>query len=149
MKTYGGLEVHIHVFLTSALVGGEWSASFLCRFSPGESAPGTRGIGGWVVSRAGLDVMEKILDHTGTRTPNPGRPLLCQSLYWLRYHTLRKLKLKWLHVRVDILSAVVMKRIMPCSPLDVSRLSEINVTATFRLNKPRKNPEASLLPASC
>jgi hypothetical protein len=25
MKTYGGVEVHTHVFLTSALVGGEWS----------------------------------------------------------------------------------------------------------------------------
>jgi hypothetical protein len=29
MKTYGGVDVQIHVFLTSALVGGEWSASRL------------------------------------------------------------------------------------------------------------------------
>jgi hypothetical protein len=27
MKTYGGVEVYIHIFLTSALAGGEWSAS--------------------------------------------------------------------------------------------------------------------------
>jgi hypothetical protein len=27
MKTYGGVDVQIHIFLTSALVGGEWSAS--------------------------------------------------------------------------------------------------------------------------
>jgi hypothetical protein len=27
MKMYGGLDVYIHIFLTSALAGGEWSAS--------------------------------------------------------------------------------------------------------------------------
>jgi hypothetical protein len=27
MKVYGGVDVYIHIFLTSALVGGEWSAS--------------------------------------------------------------------------------------------------------------------------
>jgi hypothetical protein len=27
MKAYGGVDVWIHVFLTSALIGGEWSAS--------------------------------------------------------------------------------------------------------------------------
>jgi hypothetical protein len=35
-------------FLNSALVGGEWSASRPGRFTPGESAPGTHSIGGWV-----------------------------------------------------------------------------------------------------
>jgi hypothetical protein len=29
MKTYGGVDVWVHVFLTSALVGGELSASRL------------------------------------------------------------------------------------------------------------------------
>jgi hypothetical protein len=48
MNTYGGVDVQIHVFLTSALVGGEWSASRLCRFTPGY-----QWIGGWV------DDMEK------------------------------------------------------------------------------------------
>jgi hypothetical protein len=43
----------------SALVGGEWSASRPCRFTPGERAPGTHFIGGWVDPRAGLDDMEK------------------------------------------------------------------------------------------
>jgi hypothetical protein len=58
MKAYGGVDVWIHIFLTSALVGGEWSASRPCRFNPGKS-PGTHFIGGWVDPRAGLDDMEK------------------------------------------------------------------------------------------
>jgi hypothetical protein len=39
MNTYGGEDVWIHVFLTSALVGGEWSASRPGRFTPWERAP--------------------------------------------------------------------------------------------------------------
>jgi hypothetical protein len=36
MKTYGGVEIYIHIFLTSALVGGELSASRPGRFTPGK-----------------------------------------------------------------------------------------------------------------
>jgi hypothetical protein len=46
-------------WMTSTLVGGEWSASRPCRFTPWERAPGTPVIGGWVDPRAGLDDMEK------------------------------------------------------------------------------------------
>jgi hypothetical protein len=42
MKTYGGLDVQIHVFLTSALVGDEWSGSRPGRFISGERADGTK-----------------------------------------------------------------------------------------------------------
>jgi hypothetical protein len=35
MKTSGGVDVKIHAFLTTALVG-EWSASRSCRFTPRE-----------------------------------------------------------------------------------------------------------------
>jgi hypothetical protein len=59
MKAYGGVDVEIHIFLTSALVGGEWSASRLGRFTSGDRAPGTHWIGGWVDPRAGLDDLEK------------------------------------------------------------------------------------------
>jgi hypothetical protein len=59
MKAYGRVDVWIHILLTSALAGGEWSASRPCRFTLGERAPGTHLIGGWVDPRAGLDDMEK------------------------------------------------------------------------------------------
>jgi hypothetical protein len=36
MKAYGGVDVYIHIFLTSALVGGEWSTSRPGRFTPGK-----------------------------------------------------------------------------------------------------------------
>jgi hypothetical protein len=48
MKTYGEVDVYVHEFLTSALVGGEWSASRSSRFNLVEKAPGTPWIGGWV-----------------------------------------------------------------------------------------------------
>jgi hypothetical protein len=59
MKAYGGVDVKIHVFLTSAVVGEEWSASRPGRFTTEKGAPGTHWIGGWVDPRAGLDDMEK------------------------------------------------------------------------------------------
>jgi hypothetical protein len=59
MKTYGGADVWTHVFLTSAVVGGEWSASRSGRFTLRERAPGTNWIGGSLGPRAGLDDMEK------------------------------------------------------------------------------------------
>jgi hypothetical protein len=65
MKTYGGVNVQIHVFLTLALVGGELSAARPGRFTPGERAPGTHWKGGWVGPRAGLDDVEKRKFLTG------------------------------------------------------------------------------------
>jgi hypothetical protein len=44
VKMYGGVEVQIHVFLTSVLDGGKWSVSRPRRFTPGERAPGTQWI---------------------------------------------------------------------------------------------------------
>jgi hypothetical protein len=59
MKTYGGVGVQIHIFLTSALFGGEWSASRPGRFTPSETAPGTHWIGGCVDPRGHPDVLKK------------------------------------------------------------------------------------------
>jgi hypothetical protein len=53
------MDAGIHIFLTSVLGGGEWSASSRGRFNPEERAPGTHWIGGLVDPRAGLDDVEK------------------------------------------------------------------------------------------
>jgi hypothetical protein len=76
MKAYGGVDVQIHVFLTSALFGGKWSASRPGRFTPGKRATGTHWIGGWVDPRTGLDDMEKRKFFTppGLKLRNLGRP---------------------------------------------------------------------------
>jgi hypothetical protein len=60
-------------FLTSALDGGEWSASFPGRFTPGETAPGTHWTGGSVGPRTGLDA-EKRKISLPRRESNTGRP---------------------------------------------------------------------------
>jgi hypothetical protein len=51
--------------LTSALDGGEWSASCPGHFTSRERAPGTHWLGGWVGPRASLDMVSK------TKIPNP------------------------------------------------------------------------------
>jgi hypothetical protein len=59
MKAYRGVDVEIHVFLISVLVGSEWLASGHGRFTPGERGPGTHWIVGWVGPRTGLDDVAK------------------------------------------------------------------------------------------
>jgi hypothetical protein len=49
----------IHVFLTSALVGGEYSASRPSSFTPRESVHSTQWIGGWMDPGTGLGYAEK------------------------------------------------------------------------------------------
>jgi hypothetical protein len=72
MKAYGGVDVYNHVFLTSALVGGERSASRPGRFTPEERAPvPTEYEAGWAQNRCGRHGEVKILALTGTRTPTP------------------------------------------------------------------------------
>jgi hypothetical protein len=71
------VDVQIHIFLASALDGGEWSTSRPGRFTPGERAPGTHCIGGWVDLRAGLDDLEKrkFLTPLGLELRPLGRPV--------------------------------------------------------------------------
>jgi hypothetical protein len=86
MKAYGGVDVYIHIFLTSALVGGKWSASRPGHFIPGERASGTHWIGGWVGPKASLDYVEKrkFLTLPGLELRPLGRPARNQSLYGLQ-----------------------------------------------------------------
>jgi hypothetical protein len=74
-------------FLASALVQGERSASRQGRYTPGETAPGTHWIGGWVGPRAGLDtvVKKKFLTLLGLELRPLGRPARSQSLFRLQY----------------------------------------------------------------
>jgi hypothetical protein len=73
MKTYKGVEVYVHVFFSSALVGGERSA-----FPPwGKSSryPLDTELGG-SQSRSGPRGKERNLAPTGTRT-STRRPSIC------------------------------------------------------------------------
>jgi hypothetical protein len=82
-----GVDVLIHVLMTSALVGVERSASRPSRFNPGERAPGTHYIGSSVIPRAGLDDIEKtkFLTSPGLELRPLDRPTCRQSLHRLRY----------------------------------------------------------------
>jgi hypothetical protein len=59
MKAYGGVDIEINIFFTSALAGGEWSASGPGRFTSGERVPDTHRIGGFVDLRTCLDDVKK------------------------------------------------------------------------------------------
>jgi len=48
------MEVQLHPFLNSVLVGDEWSASCPSHFTPRERAPSTHWIRGWVIPGASL-----------------------------------------------------------------------------------------------
>jgi len=58
-RRIGEVEVQLHTFLTSTLVGGEWSASRPGRFAP-ERTPGSHRIEvGWAQIRSGRCGEEK------------------------------------------------------------------------------------------
>jgi hypothetical protein len=47
-KTYRGTDVYANVFLTSAVVGCEWSTLFPSCPTPGERVPGAHWTEGWM-----------------------------------------------------------------------------------------------------
>jgi hypothetical protein len=62
--------------MTSALDGGEWSASRPGRALPRGKNPGTHCTGGWVGPRAGLDTEARGKILCPRRGPNPDRPVV-------------------------------------------------------------------------
>jgi hypothetical protein len=74
---WGERSYSSYSFTTSALDGGEWSASRPGRaITPGERTPGTRCTGGWVGPRAGLDTEDKGKILCPCRGSNPYRPVV-------------------------------------------------------------------------
>jgi hypothetical protein len=83
MKACVGVDVKIHIFLTSAQVGGGLSVSRSSSFTPGEKPQSTHWIGGWVDPRADLDYVEKrkLLILPRLELGTLGRPARNQSPY--------------------------------------------------------------------
>jgi hypothetical protein len=67
-------------FFPSALDGDGWSA-----LHTGEEPPAIHWIGSWVVSKAGLDAVEKRKISCHCLESNPGRPARSLSLFQLSY----------------------------------------------------------------
>jgi hypothetical protein len=84
MNTNEGVYVQVYIFLTSALVGGEWFASSPGRFAPEERAqyPSDRRLGG-PQSGSGCCGELKILDLTGDSNFELCHPALSHSLFRL------------------------------------------------------------------
>jgi hypothetical protein len=80
MKTYGGVDVQIHVFLTLAPVEVNGQSFKPQLLYPGERAPGTHWIGDWVGPRTCLDVKKKFLFLPGLELRPLCRPARSQSL---------------------------------------------------------------------
>jgi hypothetical protein len=78
MQALGGERRYSsYSFTTSALDGGEWSASRPGRaFTPGERTPGTYCTGGWVGLRTGLDTEARGKIVCPCRESNPDRPVV-------------------------------------------------------------------------
>jgi hypothetical protein len=82
-----------------ALDGSEWSAS-----GPGQIAPPTPYIAGWVGPRAGLGAVKYRKIACPYRESNPGRPARSSSLYGLNYSGSPRPKHKYRsHQRLQIL----------------------------------------------
>jgi hypothetical protein len=70
MNAYGGVDVQIHIFLTSVLAGSERSAPHTDQFTPGGKSPryplDRRMVGPQI--RSGQSGEEKFLDRTEIQT---------------------------------------------------------------------------------
>jgi hypothetical protein len=127
MKAYGEVNVQINASLTSAVVGDEWSASRTSRFTPGERAPGTHWIGGWVGPRTSLDDAEKwkFLTLQGLEHRPFRRPAHSQLLYRLCYLSLL------LYEKDILLYTNITNNCIIIYPLHIAGNTDCNTTSTF------------------
>jgi hypothetical protein len=72
----GEWRYKLYEFLTSALDGGEWSASRPSHFTPKERTPDTHWIGGWLSPRDVLDAVVKRKVLNPRRESNPRTPIV-------------------------------------------------------------------------
>jgi len=94
MKSYWRVELYIHALLTSALGGGEWSASRRGRLIPRERAPVVHWIVCWVGHRSGLDAVVKrkitspwdMLCYKIQRVSLENRTVLLGTLYVIKFN---------------------------------------------------------------
>jgi len=76
------VDVEFHIFLTSALDGGEWSTSRPGRFIPRETAFCTDWIGDCVGPRVGLDTVVKRKIPSPFRDLNHDQPVRSPAINW-------------------------------------------------------------------
>jgi hypothetical protein len=76
MKMYWGNGGTAPRIFTSALDGGEWSASCPGRFILRKRSHGTNWIGGWVGPRACVDTVSKRKIPSPHRDSNPHHPMV-------------------------------------------------------------------------
>jgi len=75
MKTYGGVKVQHHIFLTSVLDGGEWSTSRLALFTPGKY---------WTGGGAGLGTgLDAVTIRNPFTAPTGDRAPVLEDTLWL------------------------------------------------------------------
>jgi hypothetical protein len=118
--------------LTSAVAGGEWSASRPGRFNPTERSPGTCWIRGWVDPRASLDVLEerKFFTLPGLELRHLRRPARSQSLYRLRYPGSKGLRLNGNNIAVGYLPNAPLWRQHRCGGQVQSSINVYNFKTT-------------------
>jgi hypothetical protein len=113
MKAYGGVNVYIHVFLTTALDTGQWSVGFMPRhlYHWGKG-PRTLWIRCWVSRRADMDTVEQKNIPCFCRVSNPDHRALrpVPSLYtdWAIPNLRSKkknLNRQWSHTVLSVVEA--------------------------------------------
>jgi hypothetical protein len=76
MKAYGEVDVWIHVFLTSALAAGDWSASRPGRLTPGEKRQSGRRREPFLDSTGALNFGLSVVQQVASRYIDYATPAL-------------------------------------------------------------------------